>query len=213
MGLVARNREVGVETSLRKIHVASELDATSRENAEIALRWHELSLMELPEDLAAALAAQKKTSEAVLARKDSLLRELGRAGTRREAAFAEALAHQALTVEALSQRLSPAFAETRASRARELASIEAAFTAERADLLVSQRRELEALGDARRTLEARFTEDRLVREDVHTTELYATQAAEMENYQKLKVKLENDVALLEQQLEAMKFTYLLNKGE
>ena len=35
----------------------------------------------------------------------------------------------------------------------------------------------------------------------------------MESYQRLKVKFERDVAGLEQQLEAMKFTYLLNKGE
>ncbi len=35
----------------------------------------------------------------------------------------------------------------------------------------------------------------------------------VESYQRLKVKFERDVAGLEQQLEAMKFTYLLNKGE
>ncbi len=213
IGHVARTREIGAEATARRALIVTETDTALLANAEIAMRWHELSSLSLPEDLAAALGAQKTASDAVLARKDTLLHDLALASTRREAIFADALAQQALAVDTLAQRLPTAFTEARAARARELAAIEAAFSAERTELLLSQRREIDALGDARRSLEVRFTEDRIVREDVHTTELYATQAAEMENYQKLKVKLENDIALLEQQLEAMKFTYLLNKGE
>jgi hypothetical protein len=57
-------------------------------------------------------------------------------------------------------------------------AIEAAFAAERDALLGAQRRELDALSDARRNLEARAIDARTAAEESHTHELYATQAAE-----------------------------------
>ena len=56
----------------------------------------------------------------------------------------------------------------------------------------------------RRSMETRYVEDGISREDSYARELYEMQAADAENYQKLKVKLETDVAILEQQLEHMK---------
>ena len=104
------------------------------------------------------------------------------------------------------------FYATRAEHATQLRAIEAAFVAEREELLASQKREVDALFEARRGLETRYSEDRIAREAAHAAELYNLQAADLENYQKLKVKLEGDCALLEQQLEATRFTYMLNQG-
>ena len=56
----------------------------------------------------------------------------------------------------------------------------------------------------RRGMETRYVEEGISREDAYARELYEMQAADAENYQKLKVKLETDVAILEQQLEHMK---------
>jgi dynein regulatry complex protein 1 len=53
-------------------------------------------------------------------------------------------------------------------------------------------------------METRYVEDGVAREEAYARELYDMQAADAENYQKLKVKLETDVAILEQQLEHMK---------
>ncbi len=61
----------------------------------------------------------------------------------------------------------------------------------------------------RRSMETRYVEDGIAREDTYSRELYDMQAADAENYQKLKVKLETDVAILEQQLEHMKVRAML----
>lgn len=81
---------------------------------------------------------------------------------------------------------------------------------ERAGTLNANRKELEGLLEARKGMEARYVEEKLAREEAYTRELLDMQTADAENFHKLKVKLETDVAILEQQLENMKFTYLLN---
>jgi dynein regulatory complex protein 1 len=192
--------------------LADESAGTSQASAAIMMRWDDLKLRELPEELAAALEEQRSACAGVLARKAALVAHLNAEAARKDEAFAMLLDAQRASLDVLAGRMRAQFLEHRDATGAQLREVEAAFLREREELLAAHRRELDALLDTRRTLEEGYVEDRLAREEGHAAELYATQAADLENYQKLKVKLERDVMLLEQQLEAMKFTYILNKG-
>ncbi len=142
------------------------------------MAWASLAAHTLPEELSAALDAQRAASAAALAQKDALLATLRAAGAKKDVAFSAALADAKTSVDAVAARLRSLFTEARDVRKREIEAIEAAFVAERDALISAQRRELDGLSDARRQLEARTIEARTAAEDSHTHELYATQAAE-----------------------------------
>lgn len=192
--------------------LADEAAGTSQASAAIMMRWDSLKLRELPEELAGALEEQRSACAGVLARKAALVVHLHAEAARKDEEFAVMLDAQRGALDALMGRMRVQFLEHRDATGAQLREVEAAFLREREELMAAQRRELDALLDSRRRLEEGYVEGRLAREEGHAAELYATQAADLENFQKLKVKLERDVMLLEQQLEAMKFTYILNKG-
>jgi dynein regulatory complex protein 1 len=158
--------------------VLANADAVARAGAEISMAWASLAAHTLPEELSAALDAQRAASAAALAQKDALLATLRAAGAKKDVAFSAALADAKTSVDAVAARLRSLFTEARDVRKREIEAIEAAFVAERDALISAQRRELDGLSDARRQLEARTIEARTAAEDSHTHELYATQAAE-----------------------------------
>ncbi|CAE7366255.1 DRC1, partial [Symbiodinium sp. KB8] len=74
----------------------------------------------------------------------------------------------------------------------------------------AHRAEMDELFGVRKRMETTLVEERLAREAAYQAELDAMQSKDAEQYTKLKVKLESDVQVLEQQLELMRSTYALN---
>jgi dynein regulatry complex protein 1 len=174
------------------------------------MRWSDIRERALPADLATALDEQKAACASILSSKDALIAGLVREQTTKDEEYVAALTAQRTDIAALLDRMQAQFDELRDMYGSELEGIEAAFLAEREALLASTKKETDALFDQRRAMENRAVEDRIAREEACATELYGMQAADAENYSKLKVKLETDVAILEQQLEHMRYVYLLN---
>ena len=202
----------GAAVAARSKRLAEEAEAASQACAAIVLRWDSLKDKALPEELSLALEEQRVACAAVLKRKSDMLAHLAEAAARKEEEFTVAVGAQRDAMEALVGKLRQQFVEYRDASAAALREAEAGFAAEREELMAAQKREVEALFEARRGLETRLAEDRRAREEAHAAELYATQQADLENYAQLKAKLSGDLSLLDQQLEGIKFTYLLNKG-
>ena len=127
-----------------------------------------------------------------------------------ETAHVDALRASHDRVDDLLAAVAGAHAQLGALLGGQLESVEAGLAADRAAATSEHRRELGALFDARRAMEQRLVEVALAREEAEAREINDLHAADSENLARLKVKLETDVAVLEQQLEAMKFTYTLN---
>ncbi len=193
--------------------VSNDLASALQASAGIMMRWDKVKARELPEELAEALEEQRRACSQVLKGKADVLAFLQEEGVRKEQQFTVLLDSQRQALDTLMRRMRAAYLEVRESCSVQVREAERAFQEEREELMAAQKREVDSLLEARRSLEERYVEDHLAREDQHSQELYATQVSDMENYQRLKVKLERDVMMLEQQLEAIKFTYLLNKGE
>ncbi len=65
--------------------------------------------------------------------------------------------------------------------------------------------------EERRTKEVAFLDERFKRVERNETELHNLRVRDAEEYNEMKVKLETDVQILEQQLQQMKATYQLNQ--
>jgi dynein regulatry complex protein 1 len=194
----------------RQQKLREEAGMAARANASVTMRWADLRERALPQELANELEEQKTACLRILQARDVLLNGLTLELKQKDEEFIKGLSQQRLDIDALLTRMATQFSELRDAYADELAAVEAAFVKEREDMLVANKADIDSLFDARRRAEGKFADEKLQREDKNAAEIYAIQAADLENYQKLKVKLETDVAILEQQLEHMKFIYLLN---
>jgi dynein regulatry complex protein 1 len=92
----------------------------------------------------------------------------------------------------------------------ELESIEDAFLSERAELLRSNKSEVDLFFDKRKQAEMDYAALKAKREEEHQKEIEDQIVHDHEEYSKLKIKLETDIQTLEQQLEEMQATYQLN---
>jgi hypothetical protein len=209
---VERWAREGAAVAARSKRLVEEAEAASQACASIVMRWDAIKEKALPEELSLALEEQRVACAAVLKRKSELLAYLVEAASRKEEEFTVGVGAQRAAMDALVGKLRAQFVEFRDASAAALRDVEAGFAAEREELVAAQKREVDSLFEARRGLETRLAEDRRAREEAHADELYATQQADLENYAKLKAKLSGDLSLLDQQLEGIKFTYLLNKG-
>jgi len=194
----------------RQQKLREEAGIAARANASVTMRWADLRERALPQELANELEEQKTACLRILQARDELLNGLTLELKQKDEEFIKGLSQQRLDIDALLTRMAAQFSELRDAYADELAAVEAAFVKEREDLLTGNKADMDAVFDSRRRAEGKFADEKLQREDKNAAEIYAIQAADLENYQKLKVKLETDVAILEQQLEHMKFIYLLN---
>jgi hypothetical protein len=188
----------------REARLKEESLTAAKANAAAVMRWADLLERQLPQELASELASQQVACNAVLASKAAILARLEGDLAAKEEEFASVLAAQKADVAALLERMQAQFVEMRDGYEVGLTEVEAAFSAERAALAAANKKEIDAAFDARRSLEAKYVEDRLTKEETWATELYDTQSVDAENYARLKAKLETDVSILEQQLEHMK---------
>lgn len=159
---------------------------------------------QLPQELADELASQQSACAGVLERKEKVIGRLEQELRGKEDEYLKALAAQKEDITSLLARMKAQFEEMRDSYEQALVDVENSFLGERGGLLAQQRKEIDALFDARKAMEAKYTEERLEREEQWANDLYDMQAADLENYARLKAKLEGDVSILEQQLEHMK---------
>lgn len=93
---------------------------------------------------------------------------------------------------------------------QEFDQIERAFVEERTDLLHRHNNEIESLLVKRRENERKFMEERGERMEDHIYQLEQLRIHDAEEYNLVKIKLETDVKVLEQQLQQMRGTYQLN---
>jgi len=93
----------------------------------------------------------------------------------------------------------------------EIIAIEDAFVSERKELLDRHRKEFDEKMEEKRTKEVAFLNERFKRVERNENELHSLRVKDAEEYNEMKVKLETDVQILEQQLQQMKATYQLNQ--
>ncbi|OBS70944.1 hypothetical protein A6R68_00540 [Neotoma lepida] len=94
---------------------------------------------------------------------------------------------------------------------QELLHIEKAFELERQELLSNNKKKWERALQAHNAKELEYLINRMKKVDDYEKQLNKQRAWDCEEYNTIKIKLEGDVQILEQQLQQMKATYQLNQ--
>ncbi|CAM9689132.1 unnamed protein product [Ascophyllum nodosum] len=92
----------------------------------------------------------------------------------------------------------------------ELEAAEEVFLQERETILAANKADVNALFEKRREMELAYMENKQKRRAYYRQEIENLLTKDSEKHSTLKIKLETDVQTLEQQLEEMRATYLLN---
>ena len=194
----------------RRHELLTEAENSAKRNAAIAMKWNAVIAKEIPQELLAEMNLQKEACDRVIAAKDTLRNAFLNELKQKDDEYVKALKKQAEDIDKLLQRMGIQFMELRKAYEDELEEIETAFSHEREELRANNREEIDLLLDKRSRMEQTFMEKRQQRADEHASQLEQLKTQDAEDFNILKITLQTEVQSLQQQLEEMKATYLLN---
>jgi dynein regulatory complex protein 1 len=194
----------------RRHKLLTEAENSAKRNAAIAMKWNAVIAKEIPQDLLAEMNQQRDACERVIAAKERLKAEFQNELKNKDEEYVKALKRQAEDIDTLLRRMSIQFIELRNAYEDVLEEISATFSQERGELLSGNKDELNKLNDKRRAMEEQFMIRRQERAEEHAQQLEALKTQDAEDLDILKITLQTEVQSLQQQLEEMKATYMLN---
>ncbi|GMH33905.1 hypothetical protein BSKO_01739 [Bryopsis sp. KO-2023] len=191
-------------------NLLEEAEHSARQNAALAMRWADLFVLDVPQDLLAAIDKQQDLCQNIIESKDHLISEIKSELIRRDDDYVKLLKRQAEEIDLLVEAMKDEYEELQTAYREELEEIENALMEERKDLLQSNTSEMQQMFDKRGKLEQDFMERYLAAAEDYHKQLEDLRVADAEDYNVLKIRLETDIQNLEQHLEAMRATYQLN---
>jgi len=206
-----RRRRVETEVILKtRQHVDYALTEGDVVNAKIEEGWEVLATTKRPEELAEGLQAKKEECLVLDLAKKALMKELGLILQKRDEDYTKQLKSNVEDVGATLTAMKAEFRNLHLKYEDELQNIEHSFVKERAELLEANDKELHELFDLRLKAENNVLKDVEAKEDMYYEELHSLRLQSKEEFNNLKVTLENNIQMLQQQLEEMRSTYQLN---
>eukprot|EP00928_Gymnodinium_smaydae_P046880 TRINITY_DN31259_c0_g1_i1.p1 TRINITY_DN31259_c0_g1~~TRINITY_DN31259_c0_g1_i1.p1 ORF type:complete len:670 (+),score=261.92 TRINITY_DN31259_c0_g1_i1:125-2134(+) len=184
---------------------------SGRKNAAIEMKWADLLNMDIPQDLNEQLKHQKAACQQIIESKDRRIRDFQTELTNKDEEYVKMLKQQSTDVTSLITKMREQYHTLRNNYERQLEEIEDAFKAERGEMLSRNKQDIEALFEKRRQMEeTEFLERRQERERGFQQQIDELRTSNADDYNKCKIALEKGIQELEQHLEKMMSTYLLN---
>mmetsp|Transcript_13357 Transcript_13357/g.25936 ORF Transcript_13357/g.25936 Transcript_13357/m.25936 type:complete len:701 (+) Transcript_13357:61-2163(+) len=205
-----RRRNDEKKRSERMKDLESELLESTRINREIEMEWAQIAKKDIPQELYQEIAVQYKAASKLLASKDDIVKNLQTELKVKDEDYVELLAQHEEDISTMVKRMKEQFGHMLGVSQQELDHIEEVSMQERTELLEGYKAEIQALFDKRQKMEVDILEAKQSREEEFQAELAKIRSTDAEDYNHLKVTLENNIQLLEQQLEEMRATYQLN---
>lgn len=205
-----RRRKEEDKRAERLRELEKELLESTNINREIELKWAQIAQKDIPQELYTQIAIQYKAASKLLASKDEIIKQLQTELKVKDEDYVELLATHHDDVETLVKSIKEQFALLQTVCEGELSDVERAATEERTEQITNNRSEIEDLFKKRREMELQTMFEKQRREGEFQLELTKIRGTDAEDYNNLKVTLENNIQLLEQQLEEMRATYQLN---
>lgn len=178
---------------------------------EITKKWEYALLKEIPQDLNSMLMEQKAACDNMIDEKNKLIHDFQQELKSKDDQYVKDLKKAAEDVDLMVERMDEQMKQLTKAFREELTQIEKAFVTERADLIESNRKKWETAMLQRRDKEVEYMESRRKRVEDYENQLQTLRVQDAEEYNMVKIKLETDVQILEQQLQQMKATYQLNQ--
>ncbi|KAJ3327198.1 hypothetical protein HDU76_012239 [Blyttiomyces sp. JEL0837] len=179
-------------------------------NDDIASQWEKILKLEGPYELNEMLLKQKEACDTFIANKNKLINECIAELKGKDDEYVKELKRQAEEIDTLLERMEEQYRSFQTTLREEIEQIEKSFVEERTELIETNIKEVESLFTHRRDNESKFMEERADRIEDHIKQLESLRVRDAEEYNLVKIKLETDVQVLEQQLQQMRATYQLN---
>uniref|UniRef100_W5NH33 Dynein regulatory complex protein 1 n=1 Tax=Lepisosteus oculatus TaxID=7918 RepID=W5NH33_LEPOC len=189
----------------------SEAKTSLEKFEEITKKWTSARMKEIPQDLREALNMQQQQCALLIEEKNKLITDLQQELKASDDRYVKDLKKQAEDIDLMIERMEEQIKNLIKSYREELDQIEKAFELERRELLDNNRKKWEQMMQSRRDKELEYLILRMKRVEEHEKQLQQLRVEDAEEYNMIKIKLETDVQILEQQLQQMKATYQLNQ--
>lgn len=195
----------------RKEKLEAEAKAGLEKFEDISKKWELALQKELAHDLHEMLMTQKSSCDAMLDEKNKLINDYQSELKSKDDQYVRDLKKEMEDIDLLIERINNLVEELRKAYRLELDEIERALVQERAILLEKQNTKLTQMMTERRQKELDYMKSREQLVAENEEQLHHQRIQDAEEYNQVKVKLETDVQLLQQQLQQMKATYQLNQ--
>lgn len=189
----------------------AEAKASAEKFEEISKRWSAARMKEIPQDLHDMLKEQTGGCDAVVDEKNKLINLLQQELKQKDDEYVKDLKKQSEDVDLMIERMEEQIKNLTKSYRDELNQIGKASEDERDDMNKSDRKRWDNMMHQRAEKEKENMRLREQRVEEHEKQLDALRTQDAEEYNMVKIKLETDVQILEQQLQQMKATYQLNQ--
>jgi len=185
---------------------------SGRKNAAIEMKWADLLNMDIPQELNDQLQFQVNACNQIIESKDRRIRDFQTELKNKDEEYIKMLKQQSADITSLIGKMRDQYHTLRRHYEQQLEQIEEAFEQERTDLLGKNKAEIEALFEKRRHMEEmEFLERRQERQKGFEHQIEELRTTNADDYNKTKISLEKGIQELEQHLEKMMSTYLLNR--
>ncbi|XP_005107087.1 dynein regulatory complex protein 1 [Aplysia californica] len=195
----------------RKEKLEAEAKSAAERFEEITKKWESALQKEVPQSLHEMLLQQKRSCDAMNDEKNKLITEFQQDLKAKDDLYVKDLKKMAEDVDLMIERQNEQVDNLQKAQREELAQIERAFVMERNELLELQKKKWEEKMGFRCEKEEEFLVARSKRVDDFEQQLQHLRVQDAEEYNMVKIRLETDVQILEQQLQQMRATYQLNQ--
>lgn len=194
----------------RKEKLEAEAKAGSEKFEEITKKWESALQKEIPQDLHEMLMHQKAACDAMIEEKNKLITDFQLELKQKDDQYVKDLKKQAEDIDLMIERMQEQIKNLTKANRQELNQIEKSFATERSELLDLNKKKWEQMMQSRGDKEVDFMKAREKRVEDYEQQLQHLRVQDAEEYNMVKIKLETDVQILEQQLQQMRATYQLN---
>jgi len=208
------DRRIGEENNRLDRYEALQIEAVTsgRKNAAIEMKWADLLNMDIPQELNDQLQFQINACLQIIESKERRKRDFDTELKNKDEEYIKMLKQQRADITTLIDKMRDQYRSLRRDYEQQLDDIEEAFGQERTDVLLKNKAEIEALFEKRRHMEEmEFLERRQERQKGFEHQIEELRTTNADDYNKTKINLEKGIQELEQHLEKMIPTYLLNK--
>ncbi|RUS77198.1 hypothetical protein EGW08_015025 [Elysia chlorotica] len=195
----------------RKEKLESEAKSAAERFDEITKKWESALQKEVPQSLHEMLLQQKRSCDSMNDEKNKLITDFQQDLKAKDDLYVKDLKKMAEDIDLMIERMNEQVDNLSKGQREELEEIERAFVAERNELLEVQRKKWEEKMAFRYEKEEENLVSRARRVDDFEQQLQHLRVQDAEEYNMVKIRLETDVQILEQQLQQMRATYQLNQ--
>lgn len=207
----ALRREEDESRRLRKAKLEEEVKIATEKFDEITKRWEMAVKKDIPQELKQILKAQQEKCDHMIEEKNKLINDLQQDLKQKDDQYVKDLRKQAEDVDLMIERMEEQMKSLKKAYEEELDNIENSLYSERKDVLLQQKTKCTNQSEQRKNKELEYSDMRQKRVDTFEDQLQTLRVQDAEEYNMVRIKLETDVQILEQNLQQMKATYQLNQ--